>query len=89
MPQLQPGRGFDAGWHAVRAAAVAVGRDPDALGLEGQVRVAPDQLGRAPERAARWRDAGADAVMVNPLRASAQWPHGHLDLLLRAADALG
>jgi hypothetical protein len=37
---------------------------------------------------ARWRDAGADAVAVNPLRAERRWPDEHLDALLRAADAV-
>ena len=37
---------------------------------------------------ARWRDVGADAVAVNPLRDDAVWPDGHLDLLLRAAESL-
>jgi hypothetical protein len=37
---------------------------------------------------ARWQEAGAGAVALNPLRGGAEWPTGHLDVLLRAADAL-
>jgi alkanesulfonate monooxygenase SsuD/methylene tetrahydromethanopterin reductase-like flavin-dependent oxidoreductase (luciferase family) len=88
MPQIVPGHGFEAAWQAVRDAASAAGRDPGALGLEGHVRVRADDLARVPDRVARWRDAGADAVAVNPLRARARWPDGHLDALLRSADAL-
>jgi probable F420-dependent oxidoreductase len=88
MPQVQPGRGFEAAWHSVRSAAADAGRDPDALGLEGHLRVHPGDLPRVPELVTRWRDAGARAVALNPLRGGAAWPGGHLDVLLRAADAL-
>jgi probable F420-dependent oxidoreductase len=88
MPMVQPGHGFEAAWASVRAAAIDAGRDPDALGLEGHVHVPAGSEARTSERVARWRDAGADAVALNPLRDDAAWPAGHLDLLLRAADAL-
>jgi hypothetical protein len=88
LPPVQPGRGLEPAWLAVRTAAADAGRDPDALGLEGSVWVAPDQVGRAPDRVARWRDAGAGAVALNTLRAGVQWPDEHLDLLLRAAESV-
>jgi probable F420-dependent oxidoreductase len=88
MPQVQPGYGFEAAWALVHEAASAAGRDPATIGLEGHVRVRAEDLDRVTVRAARWRDAGAEAVAVNPLRAGAQWPDGHLDVLLRAADLL-
>jgi probable F420-dependent oxidoreductase len=88
MPMVQPGHGFEAAWATVRAAAVDAGRDPDSLGLEGHVHVPAGSEARTPERVARWRDAGADVVALNPLRADATWPHGHLDLLLRAMESL-
>lgn len=88
MPTLQPGRGLEEAWAAVRAAAAAAGRDPAGIGLEGQVWVPQDRLASARNRAAGWLDTGADAVAINPLRAGARWPDGHLDLLLRAAEAI-
>jgi probable F420-dependent oxidoreductase len=88
MPQVQPGAGLEDAWAAVRVAATDAGRDPTRLGLEGHVWARPDAVDGLPDRAARWRDAGAGAVAVNPLRAGARWPDGHLDLLLRAADRL-
>ncbi len=88
MPQLQPGHGFEAGWQEVRAAARDADRDADALGLEGHVRLRADRLDRVGQHVTRWRDVGADAVALNPLRDDARWPDGHLDLLLRAADQL-
>ena len=88
MPQLQPGAGFEDAWVGVQTAATAAGRDAGTLGLEGHLHVRASNLARVDERAARWRDAGADAVAVNPLRAGARWPDGHLDVLLRAAERL-
>ena len=88
MPQVQPGRGFEAAWASVRAAALGAGRDSETLGLEGHVWARQDTLERVAEGAARWRDAGADHVAVNTLRAGARWPDGHLDVLRRAAERL-
>ena len=89
MPDVQPGSGFDEAWEVVRAAALEAGRDPESIGLEGSVRVRAGAEERVRDRVARWRDRGAGAVAVNPLRDEARWPDGHLELLLRAADQLG
>jgi probable F420-dependent oxidoreductase len=88
MPQLQPGRGFEDAWASVRAGALDAGRDPDMLGLEGHVWARADNLDRVVDGVARWRDVGAQCVAVNPLRADAAWPDGHLELLRRAAERL-
>jgi probable F420-dependent oxidoreductase len=88
MPQVQPGRGFEKSWGSVRAAALAAGRDPDQLGLEGHVWAREDNLARVADGVSRWRDSGADHVAVNTLRAGAEWPGGHVDVLRRAAERL-
>jgi probable F420-dependent oxidoreductase len=88
MPDVQPGTGLEAAWRDVREAAANEHRDVNALGLEGHVRAHADDVDRVAERAARWADAGADAIAVNPLRGGARWPDGHLDALLRAAERL-
>jgi probable F420-dependent oxidoreductase len=87
MPNVQPGAGFEEAWENVRTAAAEAGRDPDSIGLEGHVRLRSGST-RTREHVERWRDLGADAVALNPLRDDARWPDGHLDLLLRAADAV-
>ena len=81
-PTVQPGRGFEPAWLEVRAAATSAGRDPDALGLEGQLWSPPEQESRLPDRLARWRDAGADAVGINTGRAGIPWSDDQLDALL-------
>jgi probable F420-dependent oxidoreductase len=88
MPTVQPGRGLEDAWTAIRSAAETAGRDRQAIGLEGQVWIPEDRIPTARARVAGWGDAGADAVAINPLRADAHWPDGHLDLLLRAAEAI-
>ena len=88
MPQVQPGRGFEAAWASVRTAALGAGRDPEAVGLEGHVWAREDDLVHVADGASRWRDAGADHVAVNTLRGGAGWPDGHLDVLRRAAERL-
>jgi probable F420-dependent oxidoreductase len=88
MPDVQPGAGFEDAWRAVRAAAERSGRDPGSVGLEGHVRVRAGAVDRVRSRVERWRDVGADAVAINPLRDDAVWPDGHLELLLRAAETL-
>jgi len=86
MPHVQPGGEFEAAWRAVQSSAAEAGRDTGALGLEGHIRARADDVAPVVEGAARWRDAGADAIAINPLRGDARWPDGHLDVLLRAAD---
>jgi len=88
MPNVQPGHGFAAAWETVRTAAGQAGRNPDTLGLEGHVHLRSGEGARTRAHVARWRDVGADAVALNPLRDDARWPDGHLDRLLHAADAL-
>jgi probable F420-dependent oxidoreductase len=87
-PSVQPGRGLEPALLEVRAAASEAGRDPDALGLEGQIWSPLDQEARLPDRLARWRDAGAEAVGISTGRAGEPWSGQHLDALLRAADAM-
>jgi probable F420-dependent oxidoreductase len=88
MPHVQPGSGFEAAWRHIRQAAAEAGRDPERIGLEGHLGARADNLDRLVDRAARWSDAGADAIAISPLRAGARWPDEHLEVLLRAAELL-
>jgi probable F420-dependent oxidoreductase len=73
----------------IHAAAVAAGRDPAAIGIEGQI-----SLGRMPESdwaeyADRWRAIGADAMTVNTMGMGLKTPQEHIDMLAHAAKILG
>jgi probable F420-dependent oxidoreductase len=88
MPGVRPGNGLDEALDAIRRAATDAGRDPGAIGLEAQVLASPDRLPGLRAKVDEWEEGGASAVAVNPLRAGLRWPDEHLDVLLRAADAL-
>jgi len=63
---MGPGPKLDEARAVVRDAAVGAGRDPDALGMQGQVRSAIDPDGAAAELAA-WGKAGATHVAVSTM----------------------
>jgi len=66
FPMMGPGPKLDEARAVVRDAAVGAGRDPDALGMQGQVRSAIDPDGAAAELAA-WGKAGATHVAVSTM----------------------
>jgi probable F420-dependent oxidoreductase len=87
FPQVQPGPRLDEARRIVTEAAVAAGRDPARLGMEGRVswHGSADELA---EGAARWRDAGATHVSVNTMGAGLRTVDDHLGVLEAAAGAL-
>lgn len=80
-----PGPQLDEARAAVRDAAVAAGRDPAALGLQGQVRssIEPDAV--AAELAA-WADAGATHVAVSTMGHGLATVDDHLATLAALAE---
>jgi len=80
-PTLVPGPGLNAAWEQVQAAALACGRDPEAIEMEGHIRLrggGPRQAGLLTES---WRAAGAHAVVIDLLGLGAEWPQGHIGLV--------
>ena len=75
-----------AAWAAVRAAAESAGRDPDCLGLQGQVHYR-HRTGDAGVRSLlRWQEHGATHVSLNTMENGLAWPHGHAEAALRWLD---
>lgn len=88
-PELGTGSRVRAAWAQVREAAEAAGRDPSALGLQGQVSLAATGFNVDPAvQVERWLAMGATHVGVNPLRCGLVWPEGHLDAVRTAAEKL-
>jgi probable F420-dependent oxidoreductase len=87
FPQVRPGPELDEARQVVEQAAVAAGRDPARLGMEGRVswRGSPETLA---EHAASWRDAGATHVSVNTMGAGLRTVDDHLRALEAAAEVL-
>jgi len=87
FPQVQPGPELDQARAVVSQAAVAAGRDPAALGMEGRVSWRGD-AGELAGQAARWQDAGASHLSVNTMGAGLATLDDHLAALAEAAQAL-
>ncbi len=87
FPQVRPGAELDEARRVVEQAAVAAGRDPARLGMEGRVtwRGSHEKLA---EHAASWRDAGATHVSVNTMGAGLRTVDDHLRALEASAEAL-
>jgi probable F420-dependent oxidoreductase len=73
----------------IHRAAEAAGRDPQAIGVEGQLGLA-----RVPEagweaHTEAWRALGAQSMTVNTMSAGFTSPQQHIDALQRVAERLG
>jgi probable F420-dependent oxidoreductase len=75
------------GIDVVRRAALAAGRDPAAIGMEGRVgfRGDPDRLA---DRAATWAELGATHLSVNTMRQGLSTVDEHVEALRRAMEVL-
>lgn len=80
-PAIQPGAGFELAWAHIRDQASAVGRDPDELGFEGQLRLTTSKVDLFHSRVEGWRAVGASAIGVNLMGNGVSWPDGHIELL--------
>jgi probable F420-dependent oxidoreductase len=89
FPQVPPGPRLDEARAVVEQAAVAAGRDPARLGMEGRVSWGDGGAGRLVDHAGRWRAAGASHLSVNTMGAGLGAVDGHLTALTAAAEALG
>jgi probable F420-dependent oxidoreductase len=87
FPQVAPGPKLDEARSVVEQAAVAAGRDPARIGMEGRVswRGSPEKLA---EHAAAWRDAGATHMSLNTMGAGLGAVDNHLSVLEAAAEVL-
>ena len=69
--------------------AEAAGRDPSAIGLEGQLSYARVPRDRWAAYAEDWRALGARYLTVNTMGAGFTSPQQHIDALREVADVLG
>jgi probable F420-dependent oxidoreductase len=73
----------------IRRYAEEAGRDPAAVGLEGQLSLARVPQERWAAHADAWRSLGAQSMTVNTMGMGLTTPQQHIDALRRAADVLG
>ncbi|HEY3732615.1 MAG TPA: LLM class F420-dependent oxidoreductase [Streptosporangiaceae bacterium] len=88
FPQVPPGPRLDAARAVVEEAAVAAGRDPAAIGMEGRISWTADTAGFL-AKADGWRRAGASHVSVSTMDAGFADVGEHLAALEQAAGELG
>jgi probable F420-dependent oxidoreductase len=87
FPQVQPGPELDAAKEIVDRAAVAAGRDPAELGVEGGV-LWSGSAEEAAESVRAWEAAGATHVAINTARSGLNTAAEHIDALTRVAKVL-
>lgn len=86
FPMMGPGPKLDDARRVVRDAAIAAGRDPDAIGMEGRVNTAvPDAVATG---LAQWADAGASHVTVNTMGQGLKTVDDHLAALAAIAKVV-
>ena len=88
FPQVPPGDRLAEAKEIVDQAAVAAGRDPAQLGMEGRVSWTDGGAATLIDHVARWRAAGASHLSINTMNAGLGSVDGHLEALGQAAEAL-
>jgi probable F420-dependent oxidoreductase len=86
FPMVPPGPQLDAARTVVADAAVAAGRDPSAIGMEGRVDWRGDADQVAADLAA-WADAGASHASVNTMGAGLKSVDEHLAALSAVTES--
>jgi len=88
FPQLPPDSRLDEARSIITEAAVAAGRDPSLIGMEGRVSWGEGGVDKLVDHVGRWLAVGATHLSINTMGASLGQVDGHLDALTRAAEAL-
>lgn len=88
FPQARPGGGLEEALEVIAEAATAAGRDPAAIGMEGQVLAATTNPGLLARHAAKWRGAGASHLSVNTMGSGCTSVDEHIAALAAAAEVL-
>lgn len=87
FPMMAPGPRLDAACAVVEQAAIAAGRDPSAIGMEGRVTWA-GEVDPLLREVAAWAQAGASHLSINTMGAGLPSVDDHLEVLGRVAESL-
>jgi probable F420-dependent oxidoreductase len=88
FPLVGPGPELDQARAVISRAALEAGRDPAAIGMEGQVHYGDGDLDRIGHEAELWRDLGASHLCVNTMGAGIATVDGHAAALGAAGDVV-
>ena len=85
---LGPGHGLEEGLEVIAVAAVEAGRDPSAIGVEGQARWSERHQEQVGRDADLWRRAGATHLTVNTMSSGCHTVDDHIAALAAAMPQL-
>ena len=85
FPMMAPGAQLDEARDIVARSAIAAGRDPSTIGMEGRVTWSGDRQ-QATDELAQWTAAGATHVSVNTMGVGLRTVDEHLDAVAAVAD---
>ncbi len=89
FPMRFPGPALDEARTIVDNAAIAAGRDPSTIGMEGTISWETEGgADRITKLASRWRDAGASHLSITTMNAGLATVDAHINALTIAAEAL-
>jgi probable F420-dependent oxidoreductase len=89
FPQFLPGQMLDEARSIIRDAAVAAGREPDAIGMEGRVGwYGSEGLSKVIDQIGAWHRAGASHVSIHTMNANLGSAPAHLAALAMLASEL-
>jgi probable F420-dependent oxidoreductase len=89
FPMAWPGSGFEEAKATVFDAAVAAGRDPEVLGIEGQSPGFAADPAKTLSLVERWADGGASHCSITTLNQGLSGLEEHLEALEASAQVLG
>jgi alkanesulfonate monooxygenase SsuD/methylene tetrahydromethanopterin reductase-like flavin-dependent oxidoreductase (luciferase family) len=85
FPMMSPGPQLDEAREIVARSALAAGKDPSAIGMEGRVTWRGDRQ-QAADELAQWTAAGATHASVNTMGAGLRTVDEHLAALAAVAE---
>ncbi len=89
LPLARPDAALAAAITRIGEHAAAVGRSPEAIGIEGRLSLKDLPETEWDAELQRWRDLDATHVGFNTMGAGISSPHGHIDAIRRFANAAG
>jgi probable F420-dependent oxidoreductase len=89
FPQAAPGAELTEMLERLRGYVRDAGRQPDELGIEGRLTIAQTPEAEWGAIVQSWRDAGADYLSVNTMRAGLASPRDHIEFIRRFKEAVG
>jgi probable F420-dependent oxidoreductase len=85
FPMDRPGPGLEHAISVVHDAAVAAGRDPATIGMQGRIGLTADNADLVAEQVAAWQEAGATHVDMNTMGAGFETVDEHIAALATVA----